>query len=766
MTSFPEEQVYAREPRRRGAVLIIGTGAVGGYLAVALARLGISPLRLVDRDVLSVENLPRHPLGAPEIGQPKASALARRIRTDFPNCNAFGEDTDFMALDEPQQLALLRQADAVVAATDSIDCQRRMNELCVANRIPALYPGIWAADDIRDGEVGELLHVIPGEGTPCYQCYTSWRPQVGGAESRGGSGADLEQFALVVAWAVASLFDPDDPHADVFDPERTLTLVHSHSSSSPSIAHLFRNGNTRNLEVPFPRIRCPVCGGQEVSPPLPPAPPVPPVPVPAPVAQPTTSAMDDFLVFAARAAWLLGTIGALLILVRIDGAVHLWSNFLKILFWGGLDLGVIGYGLYRTFRDVDMSEIQFGLTEAFRRGDVSEIPFGLYRAFPIQGASEPPEPGVVWTGAAASVVLLIVGSVVLANSGGGPPAQASPAQQSVATPAVQGASGSPAAQPAGSPAGSPVVGSPVPTPGASSPSPAVSPLPQGWSGGQSVDNNGSYLTSVSCPTQNFCMAVDNGGNSGTYAYAYSNGTWSNGTAVDSQSDGFIQVSCASADFCAAISTTEAYMYSEGSWTSDSFPGVDNTVQALTAVSCPLVGYCFATSNNDYYIYSNGKWGPGISLEQQNDLTSLSCATTTFCMAGDNAGNVYEYSGGSWSGPTQTGADEQIGGITCPTATFCMVIAPGNTVYIYADGSWSNNQLYGADGGAANLNAISCASASFCVATGDYGPYMYSGDTWAKQVLLPENGYPGTSCPSAKFCMAVDGDGNAYTYWAG
>jgi molybdopterin/thiamine biosynthesis adenylyltransferase len=290
LTSFPEEQVYAREPRRRGAVLVIGAGAVGGYLAVALARLGISPLRLVDRDVLSVENLIRHPLGAPDVGQPKAPALARRIRTDFPNCNAFGEDLDFMVLDEPQQLAVLSQASVIVAATDSIDCQRRINELCVPNQIAALYPGIWAADDIRDGEVGALLHVIPGEGTPCYQCYTSWRPQVGGTESRGGSGADLEQFALFVAWAVVSLFDPDDPHADVFDPERTLTLIHNHSSPSPSIAHLFRSGNTLNLRVPFPRTQCPVCGRQ-ATPEVRAAPPPPP-PVVIPQSRPRSIQID------------------------------------------------------------------------------------------------------------------------------------------------------------------------------------------------------------------------------------------------------------------------------------------------------------------------------------------------------------------------------------------------------------------------------------------------------------------------------------------
>jgi hypothetical protein len=59
---------------------------------------GEDPLRLVDRDVLEVENLVRHPLGAPALGLPKAPALAARICREFPPCHATGLHADFLEL--------------------------------------------------------------------------------------------------------------------------------------------------------------------------------------------------------------------------------------------------------------------------------------------------------------------------------------------------------------------------------------------------------------------------------------------------------------------------------------------------------------------------------------------------------------------------------------------------------------------------------------------------------------------------------------------
>ncbi len=65
-------------------IVLVGVGTLGGAMAVNLARAGVGRLTLVDPDNLEADNLGRHPLGARELGQKKAEALARRLYEDVP----------------------------------------------------------------------------------------------------------------------------------------------------------------------------------------------------------------------------------------------------------------------------------------------------------------------------------------------------------------------------------------------------------------------------------------------------------------------------------------------------------------------------------------------------------------------------------------------------------------------------------------------------------------------------------------------------------
>lgn len=121
-----EAQLYARHDPVRGAVLIIGVGAVGGFLAEELAPMGISPLRLVDPDTLAAQNLVRHPLSRTSIGKPKATSLADKIRGGFPDCDVAGINEDFLALTASEQFQLVSQAHVVVVSADSEACRRRV----------------------------------------------------------------------------------------------------------------------------------------------------------------------------------------------------------------------------------------------------------------------------------------------------------------------------------------------------------------------------------------------------------------------------------------------------------------------------------------------------------------------------------------------------------------------------------------------------------------------------------------------------------------
>ncbi|MFI1096820.1 HesA/MoeB/ThiF family protein [Streptomyces sp. NPDC020917] len=261
---WPEERVWARHGRRTGSALIIGAGAVGGFLAEELARIGFSPLLLVDPDTLAVENLVRHPLGAQAVGQPKATGLAEKIRRDFPPCHATGLQRDFLEMSEAEQRALLLSADVVVAATDSIACQRHVNRVALAVGAPAVYPAVWVDHRIRDAEVGEILWVLPGGRTPCYECAAAFRQSASDAQAARGARVDIQLVVLATAQIVSALAHPEDERSVSLDPDSNAVYLHGLAPTSPAVRDAFPTSglSSRTVRVSFPAQPCPACHGQ------------------------------------------------------------------------------------------------------------------------------------------------------------------------------------------------------------------------------------------------------------------------------------------------------------------------------------------------------------------------------------------------------------------------------------------------------------------------------------------------------------------------
>ncbi|MCD4689378.1 MAG: ThiF family adenylyltransferase [Desulfuromonadaceae bacterium] len=69
---------------RRAQVLLIGCGAVGGYLALGLPQMGFGKLTLVDPDIMQAENTFRHVLGRSANGKSKVEALKEEVEHKYP----------------------------------------------------------------------------------------------------------------------------------------------------------------------------------------------------------------------------------------------------------------------------------------------------------------------------------------------------------------------------------------------------------------------------------------------------------------------------------------------------------------------------------------------------------------------------------------------------------------------------------------------------------------------------------------------------------
>ena len=156
---------------------------------------------------------------------------------------------------------------------------------------------------------------------------------------------------------------------------------------------------------------------------------------------------------------------------------------------------------------------------------------------------------------------------------------------------------------------------------------------------------------------------------------------------------------------------------------------------------------------------------------KHSITGISCPTTTWCMAVDDAGNVMHYSSGAWSKPLLVDpGSKAVGdvgdgswyGVSCPSVGWCMAVSYDDGYSIYSNGSWSRPKVSGGSGAG---TGVSCTSKSFCaVAELHEGASFYIAGRWTNT----ENDLSGLqsstpiSCAGAKvapvFCMEVDNDG--------
>ncbi len=286
----------------------------------------------------------------------------------------------------------------------------------------------------------------------------------------------------------------------------------------------------------------------------------------------------------------------------------------------------------------------------------------------------------------------------------------------------------------------------------------------GWSAPSLVDNTTpQLLVSVSCPTASFCMALNAEGGSLVY-----NGTgWSAGPTVDA-GDVLSSVSCTSSTFCAALDFNgNGFIYNGTSW---SAPTVLNSGAAMSSVSCaPGTTFCIAVDGDtgpDGYIYSGGSWSSGVVMDTAptGGMASISCPTSSFCLAFDNNGNVVKTTdGGSvWSPYSNVDSSGSPQSVSCDTTTFCAMVDNSGNAFVYNGASFST--FSGMDG-SVRLASVSCATSSTCVAVDVDGQALrYSSGSWSAPDVVDHEDQPSSvSCPaSTSFCVAVDRDGRDVT----
>ncbi len=162
----PEGQKKLSEAR----VLIIGCGALGSNIANLCARAGIGFLRIVDKDVVELSNLPRQTLFTEEDVKnqvPKAEAGKGHLAA--VNSETVVE-ARVMTVDVNNIDELITDVDLVLDGTDNFPTRYLMNEACVKHDIPWVYGGVA-------GGAGTTMAFVPGG--PCLACVWPEAPAEG-----------------------------------------------------------------------------------------------------------------------------------------------------------------------------------------------------------------------------------------------------------------------------------------------------------------------------------------------------------------------------------------------------------------------------------------------------------------------------------------------------------------------------------------------------------------------------------------------------------
>ncbi|HAF20897.1 MAG TPA: hypothetical protein DCK96_14300 [Chloroflexi bacterium] len=302
------------------------------------------------------------------------------------------------------------------------------------------------------------------------------------------------------------------------------------------------------------------------------------------------------------------------------------------------------------------------------------------------------------------------------------------------------------------------------------------------SGNASVGADGG-LWAISCPTATECLTA---GDFGTVAVTTNGGSgWS--LQLQGLAGPVSGMSCPSTTTCFAFDQGTILGTTDGGST---WPQLfTSTLIYFNSISCPTTSVCFAAGLpyfNNAMLYATtdaGKtWNPELypnPLVGQEHLTSISCATTTNCVAVDSSNTIGTTTdtitrttdGVHWSSPTFGPCFGQCPGliaVSCPTASVCFLITtavPGQ-VWSSVDGgtNWvvsfdvANDPQAVSTGG---FSAISCPSATVCYAVGPgpaspgpggvYATTTDGGVTWRTDNGPSSTSVTGISCPSVSTC---------------
>jgi len=167
---------------KNAAVGIAGLGGLGSSVAVALARMGVGKLILVDFDVVEPSNLNRQQYFVDQIGMPKVEALRKNIAAINPYVRI---ETYQEKLDRSNGEKILQEAKVVVEAFDRAE-EKAMLINVVSEKMPEKYivaasgvAGYGDSNEIKTIRFSSKIFIVGDQRTAAQPGMGLMAPRVG-----------------------------------------------------------------------------------------------------------------------------------------------------------------------------------------------------------------------------------------------------------------------------------------------------------------------------------------------------------------------------------------------------------------------------------------------------------------------------------------------------------------------------------------------------------------------------------------------------------
>jgi molybdopterin-synthase adenylyltransferase len=254
---------------RDARVTVVGAGSIGSAAAHALGAYGVGKIALVDPDRLLAHNLIRHQLTARHLGLMKVDGLAEQLRQSWPETVIEPLALD-VAGDADCMRPLFDASALIVCAADAVAPRRVVSHLARRAGVPAVLACV-----LEDGEIGEIIRLLPWPTAGCLLCHRQYLADIGGFDPEPvldvpygeGTGqrpmtavaGDLQLVGQLAAKAaVATLLERAGCYDQVLPGDHLVVGLRPRPGLPPP-ADIQRASDLRWSRVGPPRPGCPTC---------------------------------------------------------------------------------------------------------------------------------------------------------------------------------------------------------------------------------------------------------------------------------------------------------------------------------------------------------------------------------------------------------------------------------------------------------------------------------------------------------------------------